>query len=98
MVGFVQARAFQQFHAAMKRDYEVVASCPKWWAGYPQIIRTFMFVTAYLDRQSEQIPLEFKLDFLETLRLLPIMSEEFVKASVMPRNRMMRVCYLLFWT
>jgi hypothetical protein len=93
----MQARAFQQFHATMKREYEAVASCPKWWASSPQIVRTFMFVVAYLDRREDLVPPEFKQDYLATLRLLPIMSEEFVKASVLPRNRMMRVrCLFLF--
>lgn len=73
---------------AAARQYDT-ARVPKWW--HPEMMRTFLFLQAYLDRNDEIIPPELQKDLQETLRLLPIMCEEFVKAACVPRNRFRRV-------
>jgi hypothetical protein len=85
----VQAVPFQTFFQTMKRTYDIVGTWPKWWR--PEMLRTFLFITAYLDRRSDLVPAALVPDLNETLRLLPIMCEEFAKAAIAARNRMMRV-------
>jgi hypothetical protein len=92
----VQKAAFRDFSQAMMRTYDV-ARMPKWWR--PEIIRTYFFLIAYLDRNTAVVPDELKKDLDETLRLTAILCEEFVKACVVPRNRFRRVrlpiCHLI---
>lgn len=55
------------------------------------MLRAYLLLLAHLDRDPTAVPPELQADMRETLRLVPILCEEFVKASTSPRNRMMRV-------
>ena len=72
----------------MVRTYDVTRM-PKWWR--PEILRTYCFLVAYLDRNIALVPADLRKDLDESLRLTIILCEEFVKAAVVPRNRFRRV-------
>lgn len=73
---------------AASRQYDTTR-LPKWW--HPEMLRTYLLLVAYLDRNDAIVPPELRKDLAETLRLVPIMCEEFVKAACVPRNRFRRV-------
>jgi hypothetical protein len=85
----MQAPAYNSFLQVMKHKYEAANSTPKWWR--PEMIRTYLFIVASLDRKADLVPHALRGDFTETLRLLPVMAEELVKASIAPRRPLMRV-------
>lgn len=86
-----------EFVGAVKRTFDYAMYCPKWWTQNAALMRTHLFLVAHLERRADLVPAALRKDFRETLRLLPIMTAEFAKAAVVPRNRMMRVrsapCY-----
>ena len=85
----VQNKPFKEFSQSVIRTYDVTRM-PKWWR--PEILRSYFFLIAYLDRNTALVPQDLKKDLDETLRLTIILCEEFVKAAVVPRNRFRRVC------
>ena len=84
----MQKAAFKEFTQAVVRTYDVTRM-PKWWR--PEILRTYCFLVAYLDRNIALVPADLRKDLDESLRLTIILCEEFVKAAVVPRNRFRRV-------
>ena len=84
----MQAQAFQAFVNTMRKDY-ALDSWPKWWPA--EMLRTYLFLVAHFDRRPDKVPTELREDFKATLKLAPVMCEEFVKASVAAKSRMMRV-------
>jgi hypothetical protein len=73
----------------MKKVFDGIGTYPKWWTL--EMLRSYLFVVAYLNRREDLVPSILKEQYSATLRLLPIMSDEFVKACTAPRNRFMRV-------
>lgn len=84
----MQSGAVRALTQAASRQYDTTR-LPKWW--HPEMLRTYLLLVAYLDRNDAIVPPELRKDLAETLRLVPIMCEEFVKAACVPRNRFRRV-------
>ena len=85
----LQEEPFKKYLAHMKSRHESISTLPKWWR--PEILRAYLFILSYVTRSSDEVPAVMLPEYKETLRLLPILCEEFVKASAAARNRMLRV-------
>jgi hypothetical protein len=78
------------FVKRMMRDYDLVDKKSIWNLA-PPLVRAYLFLTVHLDRNAGAVPLEMTKEYRETLRLAPVLAEEFVKASCVPRNKYYQV-------
>ena len=86
----LQMAAMQRFVQSMRREYPAISEKKAIWGLQPALIRAYLLIVAHLDRNTEVVR-DLTTEYREVLRIVPVLCEEFVKASCSPRNKYFQV-------